>query len=577
MTAVGEAEFVKLLTPGFGYGIVVGLGGSLVLGASATINVLTGMNTIACNFLLPIGIAAYVVAGGLRATFICDFMHTVILFVVIYIFCFSTYASSPEIGSPGKLWELLQQAAIDAPVAGNAKGSYTTMKSNNGLIFAGCTIASGFAGVFMDQGYWQRAIASSPESTTKAYLLGALSWFSIPWAFGSVMGLSARALIRNPKFPTYPYALSAAQQSAGLVAPAAAVTLLGKGGAAAVLIVTVNYVGLWGLASADAVLHDQFMAATSAASAELIAISSIIVRTCSYLIIFSSNGISFAGLRHICTQKMFLGRQLLRTNCASQGTYVKPLTGKQIVAYSHIIIVVFAVWMGVWATILGKAGIDLGWLFYVQGVALTPAVGKLNRDMPQFTSSLNQEGCTVPVGLTVCWSKLSKHAAFWGTIFGTVCGMVGWFIGCWKIVEEINVTNMALAEVAICGAAPGLVMSTIATFLLSWIFPGDGSWEGTRAIAQADEGNTASDAKDIVQTESRGSSPHRSQKDGQEDEKEAVRIRASAVQDDQIETETELDRVELQRVFVRATWLSVTLALIITIVRFRPSVASFAL
>lgn len=55
------------------------------------------------------------------------------------------------------------------------------------------------------------------------------------------MGLAARGLLRNPKFPTYPYALSAAQQSQGLVAPAAAVVLLGKGGAACVLLVTVCF------------------------------------------------------------------------------------------------------------------------------------------------------------------------------------------------------------------------------------------------------------------------------------------------------------------------------------------------
>jgi hypothetical protein len=30
-----------------------------------------------------------VIAGGLRATFICDFTHTVILFVIIYMFMFS--------------------------------------------------------------------------------------------------------------------------------------------------------------------------------------------------------------------------------------------------------------------------------------------------------------------------------------------------------------------------------------------------------------------------------------------------------------------------------------------------------
>jgi Na+/proline symporter len=46
------------------------------------------MNMVAAYFLLPIGIAVYVVFGGLRATFICDWTHTIILFTIIYIFIF---------------------------------------------------------------------------------------------------------------------------------------------------------------------------------------------------------------------------------------------------------------------------------------------------------------------------------------------------------------------------------------------------------------------------------------------------------------------------------------------------------
>lgn len=52
------------------------------------------------------------------------------------------------------------------------------------------------------------------------------------------MGLSCRALETYPTFPTYPEPLSTAQQGAGLVAPAAAVALLGKSGAVAMLIAT---------------------------------------------------------------------------------------------------------------------------------------------------------------------------------------------------------------------------------------------------------------------------------------------------------------------------------------------------
>lgn len=154
------------------------------------------------------------------------------------------------------------------------------------------TLASGFSGVFCDQasyvsppfshlanrqGYWQRAIASRPDSTTRAYMLGGISWFAIPWAFGTMMGLSCRALMTTPAFPTYPYALSASQTSAGLVAPAAAVALLGTGGAVAVLIVVFMvssfYFHFYSRAKAE---QNSCQAATSACSAELIAVSSIV-------------------------------------------------------------------------------------------------------------------------------------------------------------------------------------------------------------------------------------------------------------------------------------------------------------
>lgn len=44
----------------------------LVLGGSATVTSLTGMNTIAACFLIPFGVAIYVVVGGMRSTLLCD-------------------------------------------------------------------------------------------------------------------------------------------------------------------------------------------------------------------------------------------------------------------------------------------------------------------------------------------------------------------------------------------------------------------------------------------------------------------------------------------------------------------------
>lgn len=45
----------------------------LLLGGSAVINYLTGMNTIAVCFLLPLGVIVYTLFGGIKATFMSDY------------------------------------------------------------------------------------------------------------------------------------------------------------------------------------------------------------------------------------------------------------------------------------------------------------------------------------------------------------------------------------------------------------------------------------------------------------------------------------------------------------------------
>jgi Na+/proline symporter len=71
------------------------------------------------------------------------------------------------------------------------------------------------------------------------------------------MGLAALSLQDTVHFPTYPNPMTESEVSAGLTLPYAAVALLGSGGAVATLLIV-------------------FMAVTSAFSAQLIAVSSIL-------------------------------------------------------------------------------------------------------------------------------------------------------------------------------------------------------------------------------------------------------------------------------------------------------------
>lgn len=58
----------------------------LLTGGSAVVTSLTGMPTAAACFLLPIGVVLYTIAGGIKATFLTDYVHTVMILIIIFIF-----------------------------------------------------------------------------------------------------------------------------------------------------------------------------------------------------------------------------------------------------------------------------------------------------------------------------------------------------------------------------------------------------------------------------------------------------------------------------------------------------------
>ncbi|KAI4921315.1 hypothetical protein J4E85_008660 [Alternaria conjuncta] len=257
--------------------------------------------------------------GGIKATFLTDYAHTVVILIILLMFAFTAYATNENLGSPGKVFDLLVQAATDHPVEGNAGGSYLTMRSKEGAIFFVINIVGNFGTVFCDNGYYNKAIAASPVDALPGYIIGGLSWFAIPWLAATTMGLSAIALENNPVFPGYPNRMADADVTAGLVLPTAAVALMGSGGAAAVLLLV-------------------FMAVTSAMSAELIAVSSIF------------------------TYDFYQ-------------TYVNPkATGKQLIYMSHTMVVGFAVVMAAWSTGLYYIGISMGYLYLLMGVIISSAV-----------------------------------------------------------------------------------------------------------------------------------------------------------------------------------------------------------
>ena len=68
----------------------------LLLGGSASISALTGMDIRAATMLLPVGVIAYVIVGGLRSTFVSDYVHTTIVFIIIWLFLYTVSIKKPS-------------------------------------------------------------------------------------------------------------------------------------------------------------------------------------------------------------------------------------------------------------------------------------------------------------------------------------------------------------------------------------------------------------------------------------------------------------------------------------------------
>ncbi|KAJ2935430.1 hypothetical protein H1R20_g1666, partial [Candolleomyces eurysporus] len=372
--------------------------------------------------------------------------------------------------------ELLTAASAVAPVEGNAHGSYITMRSKNGLIFGVINIIGNFATVFQDQAYWQRAIASRPATTVKAYLLGGLAWFAIPFTFATTLGLAAVALRGDPDMKI----LTPADVSAGLPASAAAAALLGKSGATALLILL-------------------FLAVTSACSAELIAVSSIL---------------TFDVYKE----------------------YINPrATEEQILRVGHAGVALYAVVCGVAGTIFYYIGISMGWLYTFMGVLLGSAV--------------------VPIALAITWRKANKWGCIGGAIAGLCLGIVAWLVTAAARHDGVLTVETTGGDYEmLAGNLAAIGVGGIVATVVSYIWPEDFDWEATRSINKPAPVSKHTEAEKVQED---------SDSDKKGEEIVSTKAASIADSFDANEEANELDPVALSKAFRFASWSSIGLFVIL--------------
>ncbi|GAA5929752.1 hypothetical protein JCM1841_002636 [Sporobolomyces salmonicolor] len=387
---------------------------SVLLGGAAAINALTGMSIYASIWLLPISVAAYTLRGGLRATLYTDWLHTVIIFVLILTFWFKTYATSDLIGSPSKMFDLLNAAQIRNGDAATRDHSYLTVRSLGALKFGVLSLLEYAGVVFLDNSFHSKAVAASPEAAVPGYILGGISWIASPFTLATTMGLVAIALENTPAFPTFPRRMTAEETSAGLVLPYAAQTIMGKGGAAAVLLLV-------------------FMSCTSAISSQLIGISTVL----SYDVF---------------------------------KTYFKPSAlDRHLLRASHISVVIFSLWMAGFASMLHGAGIDLGFIYNMTGIFTCPGLP--------------------PLILTFFSSRQGALAAATSVWLGFVAGIAAWLSLAHRLYGEVTVATVGNVDPCLYACVTGIAVSAFVTGIITLFRPAHYDWESLSAVRiVADDG-----------------------------------------------------------------------------------------
>ena len=391
----------------------------LILGAATAFNTLTGMHIVACNFIIPVTVAIYVFFGGLRASLICDYIHTAVLYCVVIAFCLYAYTTSSNIGSLSTLYDLLVEKANQNPVDGNAQGSYLTIRATSGLIFLFINLCGNTATVLTDNAYYNRAFASDIRVSGKAFLVGALCWFPIPFCFATVMGLSGAALKGTNIFPE----LSTYQIQRGIPAIISAQAIMGNSGSKLILILL-------------------FLAVTSATSAELNAVSSIL------------------------TYDVY---KKYRPNASEKSTMV----------VSHSTVALFGLCQGALGCIFYSMGISMGYIYYLMGVII---------------------GCGVaPVVSCIIWKKANKLICISGAVLSLCLGIVAWIVTAYKLYGKLDVDSTGADLPMLAGNTVSFGLSSLITIIGSLLFPDNYDFEATKFVGKksADQATTKYNAHEI--------------------------------------------------------------------------------
>jgi Na+/proline symporter len=372
-------------------------------------------------------VVLYTAVGGLKATFLTDYLHTAIALILIIYFTLTTLTHE-AVGGLGGLYDKIMATASENMIPRNYEGSLLTMKSvdaiiwglilkfgnlalvvmvrmahaeNPGILITVVLIANSTSFTAQDTAFWQKSFATEVKATVPGYNIAAVAIFGIPWGLGTVIGLTARAIHNTPIFPTYPGEFSPSLVNAGLVMPYTIKALIGDKGIIAFFVLL-------------------FMALTSTVSSSMIAVSSII---------------SFDLYK----------------------TYINPkATDKRLMKVSHLAVVFHTIFITGISLALNYGGADMTWIGYFRPILSCPGI--------------------IPLGLTLGWSKQTRLAAIASPILGFLTGLSVWLATAKSMYGTISIATTEASFPALYGAIASFFSPALYSVVISLYKPESFDW-----------------------------------------------------------------------------------------------------
>jgi SSS family transporter len=154
----------------------------VILGGALALNVLTGINVKIAVLVIPLAFCFYSSITGLRGSIITDYLQVAIILIIGLGLSVIFYYKYGDFG----ICSMVENF--------HDKGKFINITSYSGIMFGIVNTIGNFGTVFLDQTYWQRAIAVNYKSAGSCFLTAGLVWFAIPLCIATAFGVGGLAL-----------------------------------------------------------------------------------------------------------------------------------------------------------------------------------------------------------------------------------------------------------------------------------------------------------------------------------------------------------------------------------------------